>query len=205
MKTNLTIKAIIRWEQLRGRSFTTMDYSDKEDVAILLYVTTLCSAHEKIYTLEVFRQTLANKKVSRDIILDLEREAEVLRQFQNNSAEKASCDIGNDPATIGSIVSTLTMSGLDAHYALNEMELCDLPLYIEAHEQKKKEQMEASRLWTFFSILPHIDSKKISFPQDLYRFPWEIEEAQEEAERAISEDVDSFEEFMKKGMNFIKA
>lgn len=188
-------------EQLRGRSFTTMDYSDKEDVAILLYVTTLCSAHEKIYTLEVFRQTLANKKVSRDIILDLEREAEVLRQFQNNSAEKASCDIGNDPATIGSIVSTLIMSGLDAHYALNEMELCDLPLYIEAHEQKKKEQMEASRLWTFFSVLPHIDSKKIKSAQDLYTFPWEIEEAQAEAERVISDDAECFEAFLKAGGN----
>lgn len=204
MKTGLTIKAIIRWEQIRNRSFTTMDYSDKEDVEILLYTTAICASQGKVYTLEVFRQTLMNRKVSRDTILALEHEAEVLRQFQNNNSEKFSGDIRDNPATVGSIVSTLIMSGLDAHYALNEMELCDLPLYIEAYEQKKKEQMEASRLWTFFSILPHIDSKKIKSAQDLYTFPWEVEESREEAEMAISDYAECFEEFMKEGNNIFK-
>lgn len=32
MKIGLTIKSIVRWEQLRKKSFSLMDYSDREDV-----------------------------------------------------------------------------------------------------------------------------------------------------------------------------
>ena len=105
---------------------------------------------------------------------------------------------------IGNIVSTLIMSGLDATYALEEMELCDLPMYIEAYERKRKEEMEASRLWTFFTMLPHIDSKKMkNGAMDLITFPWEEVEATREAERAINEDIDRFEQFMKEGKKLI--
>ena len=68
---------------------------------------------------------------------------------------------------IGSIVSTLVMSGLDAYYAFNEMELCDLPLYIEAYEKKRKEDMESARIWTYLTILPHIDARKMKMGQEI--------------------------------------
>ena len=90
------------------------------------------------------------------------------------------------------------MAGLDAHYALNEMELCDLPLYLEAYERKRKEEMESSRMWTYFTMLPHIDARKMkNGARDLIIFPWEEEEARKEAERAIREDAARFEELMK--------
>ena len=47
MKTVLTIKAIIRWEQLRGKSFSLMDYSDRDDIEALLYTTTICKGTGK--------------------------------------------------------------------------------------------------------------------------------------------------------------
>lgn len=205
MIIGLTIKAIIRWEQLRKKSFSLMDYTSKDDVDALLYTTTICNNDGIMYTFDIFRHTLTNEKLIKEMISKLERETAMLSQFQKKQ-EKA--DIGNtdvSPETIADIVSTLILSGLDAHYALNEMELCDLPLYIEAYERKRKEDMESARMWTYLTILPHIDAKKMkNGAKDLIVFPWE--EVEREAEKEINEtEVECFEELLKQGKNIFKS
>ena len=197
MEIGLTIKAIIRWEQMRGKSFSLMDYSDRDDLETLLYTSTICNSPGKMFTFEVFRETFSNKKVVREMVLALERELSVLAQFQKKEARKGCEDSEKDPECIKDIVSTLIMYGLDAQYALNEMELCDLPIYIKAHEKIRKEEMESNRLWTFFTMMPHIDAKKMkNGAKDLIIFPWEEEEAKIEAERTINEGMERFENFM---------
>lgn len=197
MEIGLTIKAIIRWEQMRGKSFSLMDYSDRDDLETLLYTSTICNSPGKMFTFEVFRETFSNKKVVREMVLALERELSVLAQFQKKEARKDYVDSEKDPECIKDIVSTLIMYGLDAQYALNEMELCDLPIYIKAHEKMRKEEMESNRLWTFFTMMPHIDAKKMkNGAKDLIIFPWEEEEAKIEAERTINEGMERFENFM---------
>ena len=97
------------------------------------------------------------------------------------------------------------MAGLDAHYALNEMELCDFPLYIEAYEKKRREEMESARMWTYLTILPHIDVRKMkNGAKDLIIFPWE--EVEKEAEKEINEtEVECFENLLKQGKNIFKS
>lgn len=205
MKIGLTIRAIIRWEQLRKKSFSLMDYADKEDVDVLLYTTTICNNEGQMYTLDIFRQTLSNEKVVREMVLKLERETEVLSQFQKNQEETSSGNPEGSPEYIGSIVSTLVMAGLDAHYAFNEMELCDLSLYVEAYEKKRKEDMESARMWTYLTILPHVDASKMrNGAKDLITFPWEEDE--KEAEKEIKEtEIERLEEFMKLGKSIFKS
>lgn len=192
----LTIKAIIRWEQMRGKSFSLVDYADKEDIESLLYVMYITSDKPE-YTFEVFKQVMSDERYMNAMSSDLGRIMEVVAQFQ----KKVVPDLGStegSPEYIGNIVYALIMAGLDAHYALNEMELCDLPLYLEAYERKRKEEMESSRMWTYFTMLPHIDARKMkNGARDLIIFPWEEEEARKEAERAIREDAARFEELMK--------
>ena len=197
MKIGLTIKAIIRWEQMRGKSFSLMDYTNQEDLEVLLYTTAICTSPEKMYTFETFRQTLSNGRITREMVLALEKEIAVLAQFQKKQ-EGAEFANHNVPlGMISELVSTLIMSGLDAHYAMNEMELCDLPMYIGSYEKIRKEEMESNRLWTFFTMMPHIDAKKMkNGAKDLIIFPWEEEEAKIEAERAINEGMERFENFM---------
>ena len=85
------------------------------------------------------------------------------------------------------------------------MELCDLPLYIKAYEKKRKEEMESGRMWTYLTILPHIDARKMkNGVKDLILFPWE--EAEREAEKEINEiEVEYFEELLKRGKNIFKS
>ena len=191
----LTIKSVIRWEQLRGKSFSLLDYSNKDDVETLLYTTAICSEGHLVCTFDVFRHMLSNKKIVRKMLSALEHEMAVMNQFRNQEV----CSGGKDEVsgTIGELVSTPIVSGFDAHYILNEMELCDLPMYIRSYEAKKKELMENSRLWTFLSMLPHIDAKKMkNGAKDLVRFPWEEDEEKQEAERDINDNFERFEKFM---------
>ena len=195
--TRLTVKAIIRWEQMRGKSFSLMDYSDREDMEVLLYAMSIDS-FEVPYKYEVFKSVLANDKVMEGMSVSLGRIISVMAQFRH-STNAGSGGVNDDrPETIGNIVATLIMSGLDAHYALNEMELQDLPLYIEASENKRKDEMENARLWTYLTILPHIDAKAMeNGAKDLITFPWE-QKPKEETEINDAE-VERFEEFLKKG------
>lgn len=202
----LTMKAIIRWEQLRDKSFSLLDYADREDIEALLY-TMYCSEARPEYTFDVFRLVLEDERFMNAISSDLGRIMEIVAQFQ----KKDTSDNGNakgeyNPVKVSEIISTLIMSGLDAGYALNEMELCDLPMYIEAYKRQKKERMEESRMWAYLSMLPHIDAKKMkNGAKDLVAFPWEEEEMLKEAQRALDEDASRFEEFMNQGKNLIKS
>lgn len=201
----LTIKSVIRWEQLREKPFLLMDYSDKEDVEALLYTTTVCGNGGKAYTFDVFRQSLANEKVARELLQALERDISIVVQFQKKLSEAAMEGGKREPGRICDTVSSLVMAGLDAHYALNEMELCDLPLYVEAYNRKRREEMEENRIWTYYSMLPHIDASKLrNGARDIIVFPWDEDSALEEAQRALREDVEKFEKFMEKGKDFIK-
>lgn len=184
----LTIKVIIRWEQLRNKSFALIDYSDKDDVNALLY---LLSPDASRYTLEVFSIAI-DEKTAEPIIKELEMQSKLLNQYQKEG-KKSDCD----PEMVGNIIATLIINGIDANYAYNELELCDLPMLIEAFENKKKESMEASRLWTYFSILPHVDGKKMKTAQDLITFPWEEESIRKENEENTTKSIELFEQAMK--------
>lgn len=198
----LTMKVVIRWEQLLGRSFSCMDYKSQSDVEALIYCSMLCNNPNMTYTLEEFTHTLKNDKISRDIYKAFARESSVINQFQTNTESGNSSESGTTPGYIKDIVSMLIMSGLDANFAMN-MELCDMPLFVEAYQSKRKEQMESDRLWTYLAILPHVDGKKLPSARDLYPFPWEEEEMMEEATKSIREDSDKLDAFFEQGKNLI--
>ena len=50
------------------------------------------------------------------------------------------------------------------------MKLFEISDYLKAIDDFKKEKMESERLWTFYTILPHIDQKKVKSPQDMFPF-----------------------------------
>lgn len=180
-----------------------MNYSDKDDIDAILYTATIYNNNGMMCTFDVFRRTLSNEKLIKEMISKLERETAILIQFQNKQGKADIGSTDDSPGTIADIVSTLIMSGLDAHYALYEMELCDLPLYIEAYEKKRKEEMESARMWTYLTILPHIDARKMeNGAKDLITFPWE--ETEKQAEKEIKEtEIERFELFMQKGKDLL--
>lgn len=189
----LTIKSIIRWEQLNKKPFSSLNYSDENDINSLLYVCSpiTCTFNEFLDNLEV--------EAAKAMIREFEKTTEILSQFQIKEEKKQNAESElspSKPVYIKDVISTLVLSGLDVNYALYEMELCDIPLFIEALENKTKEHLESERLWTYLSILPHLTNKMKS-PRDLYAFPWEIEQIKADAALNIEQNKGLLDKFLK--------
>lgn len=205
MKYNirLSIKSIIRAEQILSKPFTDIDYTNVEELTKLLYCTVL-SNNPVLFTFEEFQAIAENEKQLSAMIKEIEKANLVLEQFSRGTTAQNVENAGESPY-IKELVGMLVMSGLDAHYVMNEMEISDIPIFVEAYEKKKREEMEASRLWTFLSIIPHIDTKKVKSPKDLMMFPWEEEEAQKAAEATLLRDKEIAERFFSGEFNPIKS
>lgn len=165
--TKLTMKAIIRWEQLNKKPFYELDYGNEDDIISLFYS---CILPNK--SLPDFKKQLTEKSAKK-MVREFEKQTYLISQFQTESKKKNENSKPSDPTYIKDIVSTLVINGLDVHFALNEMELCDLPIFINAYDQKVKDSLESARLWAFIQVSPHL-SKAFKSPKDLYQFPWEV-------------------------------
>lgn len=197
IKTRLDIEAIVRWEQMTGRSFLRMDFSDENDMRRLLYCATVTCAAEP-FTFDVFEQTLQSEKIVAAEVRSLTAYSAFTAQFSRklDFGSKSDADMTQN-VTIGSIAAKLIVAaGMDAHFVMHEMFVEDLPMYIEALNDKLRHEEESRRLWTFYAVLPHVDSKKLKNPQKLHVFPWEAEEAARKAREELTRSEQEFYRFM---------
>ena len=166
----LTMKAIIRWEQLNKKPFSHLNYNSEDDIISLFYS---CTLSDQIHiSLDDFKKGLTPPFAKR-MIQEFEKHTSLISQFQAESKQKEGNSQNSEPTYIKDIVATLVMNGLDVYFALNKMELCDLPIFTNAYDQKVKDSLESARLWAFIQVSPHL-SKNIKSPKDLYHFPWEV-------------------------------
>ena len=196
IKSRLDIEAIVRWEQMTGRSFLHMDFSDENDMRRLLYCATVtCSAEP--FTFDVFERTLQSEKIVAAEIRSLTSYSAFTAQFsRKRDVYKSETDAMQD-VTIGSIAAKLIVAaGMDAHFVMHEMLVEDLPMYIGALNDKLRHEEESRRLWTFYAVLPHVDCKKLRNPQKLHIFPWEAEEAARKAREELVRSEQEFYRFM---------
>lgn len=199
-KIKLTVKSIIRWEQLNDKPFSSLDYDSEDDIISLFYVCRI--ADEVNWSLDEFRQNL-DKNLFSSMIKDFERETSLMAQFQkkiSKTISKASDNVDADPVYLKNLVPILIMNGLDAHFAMNEMDLCDLSLYLDAYDRKVKDRLESDRLWTYILLSPHL-TKKTKSPKDLYQFLWEMEDTKKETESEKQESKEILKSSLKYGLN----
>jgi hypothetical protein len=192
----LTIRAIIRWEQLNRRPYSSLNEGDENDLVSLFYACRLSEGAN--ITLQEFRKSLTYDLL-KEMSDDLKRQSLVTSQFQPDSKKKmeeSEEPKDSTPVYIGDLVSMLVINGMDAHFALNEMELCDMPLYLRAYENRERRKREFQRDEIFWLLRPHL-SKGVRKPGDLYSFPWEIEERKEKAREETEKGMPLFESFMK--------
>lgn len=202
----LTAKAIIHAEQLLNKAYGNFDYLNEEDMTALLYCSALASNSERM-TLEEFKNILNHNKGMQQAYRKFEKEFRILGQFTVHSStgitDAGSDNPDNRPFSMADLAGSLILAGISADYVLNEMELSDIPFLIKAYEAKKREDMEAKRLWTFYEILPHVDGSKLKSPVDLIVFPWEREEIEMKAQEDIKKGKELFDEFMGSGYDYL--
>lgn len=200
-KAVLNIKSIVRYEQITNKPFAEIDYSSENDANSLLYAVVL-SNNDVVMSRDEFQLIIQNKKIFNEIVSELKKHGDVVQQFVKESDSFSSpTNDKKESGFIKDIVSTLILSGLDANY-IDQMWICDLPLFIAAYERVQREKMESERLWTYLSILPHVDGKKLKSAREMYPLPWEIEEMQREAKDIQEQHEEMFRKFMNGEIKF---
>ena len=171
-KSRLTLRAMTLWELMTGRSFSEVDFSDGEDVRKVQYCSCVAYADEP-FTYREFVTMLASRRVAASVAKAMARYNDFVSQFITaRDAPRTDGDAAPHPR-MGQIAARLIAHGMDARFVLDEMTVADLPIYLEAIDEIFKQQEESHRLWTFYSIMPHVDARKLRTPQHLCRFPWE--------------------------------
>ena len=190
MKAKLNLQAIRVAERLLKKPFGEFDLTDEETVLTLMYAM-VSENNDEVMTFDQFKSILDMGKIGMKVQRAVSDEMAYIDQFKEEVSDKE-----EKAPYMGDLAALLITFGLDAHFVLYEMKLFEIGDYIKAIDEHKKEQMERDRMNTFYSILPHVDHKKIKKPQDIYPFPWEIEQLEKDALEQLEKDKDMFNKFM---------
>ena len=187
MKNNysirLNLKSIILFEKMRNKSFFKMD---EEDYIYLLYAMLFINNADFKFEYKVFKSVMESDKKFALSMINLYKKETYNKIFDNDedgesNGEKQS---GDTPEfRMGNVASSLIIKyGMDPHYVMYEMDVWEInDLLLEA-EKHTESEMEEQRLWTYMTMLPHIDGSKIGGPSKLLPFPWEKDSAVAEIE-----------------------
>jgi hypothetical protein len=190
MKAKLNLQAIRVAERLLKKPFGEFDLTDEEIILTLMYAM-VSENNDEVMTFDQFKSILNMGKIGIKVQRAVSDEMAYIDQFKEEVSDKE-----EKAPYMGDLAALLITFGLDAHFVLYEMKLFEIGDYIKAIDEHKKEQMERDRMNTFYAILPHVDHKKIKKPQDIYPFPWELEQLEKDALEQLEKDKDMFNKFM---------
>lgn len=201
----LTMKAIIRWEQMHNKPFSLLNYNNpdevnEDEILSLFYV---CSMRDnEIYSFEDFKKQLKKTDIQQ-MVVDFEQQIMIVSQFQikdiPTTSHSTEVEKDTSPMFIKDIVSMLILNGLDAHFALNHMAFCDLPLFTQAYDLKERNRLTEQRLWSFVQLLPHLE--KGAQPEDIYPFPWENKDEVVKSKETQEKEIETSKLFLQSGLN----
>ena len=202
----MTLKTLIRWEQLRAKPYAAFDPADPAAFEALLYVRALDSGAARGHTLDTYRRVLqkAPQLYERQAD-DLRREMQTIQQFipAGEKPHGTPAPPADSPEPLSATAAFLVAEGMDAHYVMEELQMPDIPTFLNAYRHRRQEQMEASRLWTWLAILPHTGTRRFpNGPADLLRFPWE--NARPAARPITTRETDALEAFLASGRRWKK-
>lgn len=182
----LSLRVVCLYEQITARSFSTLDLSDGADVEALSYALWYYATDEA-QPLDRWRVSLESPSLATHLARELKRVLSLLDQMsvQRTSASSEGDDDAK-PGYMTPIITRLAYS-LGADFVLNQMELWELPHYLESEEQRRRQELEQQRLFTWLSMLPHLSKDSARSAEDLLPFPWEAE--RKEAEQQLDLDV----------------
>ncbi|WP_073346059.1 hypothetical protein [Bacteroides congonensis] len=202
----LNIKSIIYYERLTGKPFSTFTGSE-EDVIPLLYCMLVANNDFKRTYEETIQYLFTDEKFVEEINSRLQKIFLFESQFfnkeevdeklpsQNNTQNKEE----SNKVYIYQLVPILVMDcNLDIDYVLNEMHYSEIDSYIKYRDDKNKNRLEEKRLFTYLTIMPHINAKKLTV-NELLPFSWEKEEKEKEGLKVIDNHKDKLHQFMNSG------
>ena len=175
----LTLRAVLLFEKLTARSFSSLSILDEEDAVTLLYCLQRCEEGGSVLPLDVWKQVLESESVKSELYARLERTLEAMIPLSlpegTSPTEETDKDTSPDFTSIAGML--VVEGGLSPSYVMDTMELWELPAFLDALDRKKREALEHQRLFTWMTMMPHLSSDSVGSPEELLPFPWEQAES----------------------------
>lgn len=171
----LTLRAVLLFEKLTARSFSSLSILDEEDAVTLLYCLQRCEEGGSVLPLDVWKQVLESEVVKSELYARLERtlEAMIPLSLPEGTAPTEETDEATSPDFTSIAGMLVVEGGLSPSYVMDTMELWEIPALLDALDRKKKEHLEHQRLFTWMTMMPHLSSDSVGSPEELLPFPWE--------------------------------
>lgn len=187
----MNIKACCLYEQMTGRNFLKLGADD--NVLMLVYCCLVVNNPSLMMTYPVFETLMEDKKVSKWVTNEYRRACEFNAQIKHQETpkieEKKKEDIETDEITLTDVASSLIIRhGMDARYVMYDMELWEIQPYFNAADIQRKNELITQRFWTYLTIAPQINTKKIKAPEDMITFEWE-ENKEEKIKKKLEKDT----------------
>lgn len=175
----LTLRAVLLFEKLTARSFSSLSILDEEDAVTLLYCLQRCEEGGSVLPLDVWKQVLESEAVKSQLYARLERtlEAMIPLSLPEGTAPTEETDEDTSPDFTSIAGMLVVEGGLSPSYVMDTMELWEIPALLDALDRKKKEALEHQRLFTWMTMMPHLSSDSVGSPEELLPFPWEQAES----------------------------
>lgn len=203
----LNIKSIIYYERLTGKPFSEFK-GNEEDVVPLLYCMLVANNDFKRTYSETIQYLFTDEKFVEQINSRLQKIFLFESQFFNNQdinkeipsqINTQNKDEEQSKVFIHQLVPILVMDcNLNIDYVLNEMHYSEIDSYIKYRDDKNKNRLEEKRLFTYLTIMPHINAKKLTV-SELLPFSWEKEQKEKEGLKVIDTHKDKLKNFMNSG------
>jgi len=206
-KIKMTLRSMCAFEQMVGRSFYTMGQED-EDYFKYMYTCLVCNNDDLLMDYSTFLVLIGDKKVAKWITKEFEKLKRYNEQFnalleETDNKEEASGDTGTVMMT-DVAASLIIQHKLDPGYVMDKLEIWEIKPLVQCAENVKHVEMVEKRFWTFLTIMPHIDGKKIKKPEQLVSFEWEKGENKKRAEEDLKNNMTGIKSLIGKKFDWIK-
>lgn len=186
----LTLRAVLLFEALTARSFSSLDLNNPEDTDRLLYALLRDSNEVGRRPFEIWRSCLDSDTLRADLYRKFGKELENLgtvtyANVTNDESEAPSTfgiKLGSTPTFTELATQLIIEGGMSPAYVMDVMELWEIPALLEALERRKRDELESRRLFAWITMLPHLSKDSAEGPEKILPFPWE--KAEEDADRA---------------------
>lgn len=191
-KFKLNIKACCLYEQFTGKNFLKLGPED--DVLALVYCCLVVNNPSLLMTYKVFQTLVADKKVWKWLTKEYDKISEFnaqikVREIEKKEFEKKKDDEEPEEVTMTDVASALIVRyGVDPHYVMYEMELWEIQPYLNAADIQRKNDLITQRFWTYLTIAPNINTKKVKSPEELVPFEWE-EKKEDRIRKKLEKDT----------------
>ena len=137
-----------------------------------------------------------NQKIANELMKKCQEEFDFISQFSPKQEKGTSASV---EGRLTDTINTLILNyNIDINYVMYDLRLWELPALVKSIEEKSKTDMVEKRFWTYMTICPHIDSKKIKSPEQILPFPWEKQQKTQDRMKFMEDNKDAIKAFFNK-------